>query len=583
MISGRAAIGIAVVMMVLSFAVLVPGNSVPATRAVNTGDGLSGGGDLDDDLTLVAVLSTDLAGGVTTSASGLQFLTGEIGFLTCATGQINKYIASGAVECATDSTAAGGSAVVLDLGDDGDDSTDLNKITTSGDDNGIFTEPVADQVFIDLHFNWPGADTSTALVADSVSSVTVAGAERVRFLTTEVRLGTNSLSWGPTLAGTDYSISRIDANTASLNADLRLREQNAGQTAELDFFELNANGGLFLGLTAPDNLTTTQLYVLPSIDGAADSVLTTDGAGSLTWTGKGAGGGGGDGDTVIVLDLGDDGDDSAALTKIITTGDASNAAQEISADELTICFACPWSGGSATSTLAALATTSTASATAAALASDGANCAAGQSASGVDTLGASQGCTDTEEEAQVGTTDVTGNADDDEVLIGSASNAAAWVGMPNCAASSSKLLYNVTSTAFTCGTDAGAGAGGSAITLDLGDDDGDDSTDLNEIATTGGGAIATLDAADKLLLCFSCVWPGGAATSTLSTTSTGAATAASLAANGANCGAGEWARRAWTLSGPLRTAHRTTTLLTTTQRCRTRSPSAMPGRLTRTP
>ena len=99
MISGRAAIGIAVVMMVLSFAVLVPGNSVPATRAINTGDGLSGGGDLDDDLTLVSDLAATLVGGVTTSASGLQFVSADFGLLTCASGEIQKTTAALAWEC----------------------------------------------------------------------------------------------------------------------------------------------------------------------------------------------------------------------------------------------------------------------------------------------------------------------------------------------------------------------------------------------------------------------------------------------------------------------------------------------------
>jgi hypothetical protein len=55
----------------------------------------------------------------------------------------------------------GGSAITLDLGDDGgDDSTDLTEIATSGDTNSIFTMPSADKLFIDASQNWPTADAA---------------------------------------------------------------------------------------------------------------------------------------------------------------------------------------------------------------------------------------------------------------------------------------------------------------------------------------------------------------------------------------------------------------------------------------
>lgn len=70
------------------------------------------------------------------------------------------------------------------------------------------------------------------------------------------------------------------------------------------------------------------------------------------------------------------------------------------------------------------------------------------------------------------------------------------------------------------------GSGGSAIILDLGDDSGNDSTDLNEIATTGDtNNIFTLPSADKLLINLGLNWPS-------------ADTADALSANGANCSTG---------------------------------------------
>lgn len=67
----------------------------------------------------------------------------------------------------------GGSAITLDLGDDGgDDSTDLGEIAITGDTNSIFTEPANDKLLIDVSNNWPTADSAddldcTGCVGDS--------------------------------------------------------------------------------------------------------------------------------------------------------------------------------------------------------------------------------------------------------------------------------------------------------------------------------------------------------------------------------------------------------------------------------
>jgi hypothetical protein len=59
----------------------------------------------------------------------------------------------------------GGSAITLDLGDDGgNDSTDLTEIATSGDTNSIFTMPSADKLLIDVSQNWPTADVADSAV-----------------------------------------------------------------------------------------------------------------------------------------------------------------------------------------------------------------------------------------------------------------------------------------------------------------------------------------------------------------------------------------------------------------------------------
>lgn len=58
----------------------------------------------------------------------------------------------------------------------------------------------------------------------------------------------------------------------------------AGNTCEVRFRELLANGVNYTGFKAPDAIAANAMYTLPSADGAAGQVLATSGAGALSWT-----------------------------------------------------------------------------------------------------------------------------------------------------------------------------------------------------------------------------------------------------------------------------------------------------------
>lgn len=66
----------------------------------------------------------------------------------------------------------------------------------------------------------------------------------------------------------------------------------SGQTGELRFYELLANGTNYAGFKSADNLSANLIWRLPTADGSSGQVLQTDGAGNLSF---GAGGGGGSG------------------------------------------------------------------------------------------------------------------------------------------------------------------------------------------------------------------------------------------------------------------------------------------------
>jgi len=57
----------------------------------------------------------------------------------------------------------------------------------------------------------------------------------------------------------------------------------AGQTSEIRFKELAANGGNYVALKAPSSIAANVSFVLPSSDGSANHVIKTDGAGNLSF------------------------------------------------------------------------------------------------------------------------------------------------------------------------------------------------------------------------------------------------------------------------------------------------------------
>ena len=109
------------------------------------------------------------------------------------------------------------------------------------------------------------------------------------------------------------------------------------------------------------------------------------------------------------------------------------------------------------------------------------------------------------------------NDTDDEVLLGTGGAGYKGVNIPECVATS-KLQYTDSANAFTCVVDSGGV--GQTITLDLADDASNESTTINEIATSGDtNDIFTEPSADKLLIDLSQNWPTADA-ATLATTAT---------------------------------------------------------------
>jgi hypothetical protein len=79
----------------------------------------------------------------------------------------------------------------------------------------------------------------------------------------------------------------VDTNYALyLARSLNLTPFNtsAGNTSELRFYELAANGTTYVGFKAGDNIANSVIWTLPTTDGANGGVIITSGAGVLSWS-----------------------------------------------------------------------------------------------------------------------------------------------------------------------------------------------------------------------------------------------------------------------------------------------------------
>ena len=213
--------------------------------------------------------------------------------ITCGgTDKISAVSALGVFTCSTDATGAGGSAIVLDLGDDAaDESTDLTEIATTGDTNSIFTEPAADKLLIAVGNNWPTADAATALSANGANcaagsyalGVDAAGvSESCTDATTEIdsAISThtgNASAHHTATADTNLTQEEVEDFAGALITD------GTGTHTDIAFTYQDATGDVDIVVDTLPNLTGT----LDVDSGGTGAVSLTDG-GILLGSGTGA-------------------------------------------------------------------------------------------------------------------------------------------------------------------------------------------------------------------------------------------------------------------------------------------------------
>ncbi len=123
-------------------------------------------------------------------------------------------------------------------------------------------------------FNLPNA-SATARGLVSTSTQTFAGVKT---------FNNNSIFNGSVGIGTatpSASLHVVPSTAAALRIDPY--GTMAGNTGEIRFQELAANGTNYTGFKAPDSLTANTVYALPTADGTSGQLLQTNGSGALAW------------------------------------------------------------------------------------------------------------------------------------------------------------------------------------------------------------------------------------------------------------------------------------------------------------
>ncbi|MEK7795156.1 MAG: hypothetical protein AAB353_11530, partial [Candidatus Hydrogenedentota bacterium] len=93
---------------------------------------------------------------------------------------------------------------------------------------------------------------------------------------------------GNTGIGTTTPANKLDVFGGAIAAgSIGSGTGNAGQVR---FYDLGTSGNNFVAFRAPDSIAADVVWSLPAVDGGSGNVLSTDGAGSLTWVAAGGSG-----------------------------------------------------------------------------------------------------------------------------------------------------------------------------------------------------------------------------------------------------------------------------------------------------
>lgn len=217
--------------------------------------------------------------GLTSAADKLPYFTGS------GTASVADFTAAG--RALIDDADAATQRATLGLGTIATQAANSVSIT-GGSITGITDLVVAD--------GGTGVSTLTGLVKGNGTSAFTAAAQGTDYWApggTDVAVadgGTGSstastarTALGAAASGANSDLTALSGIAAAAGIVMNPHNTSTGNTSEIRFLELAANGTNYVGFKAPDTIAANKIWVLPVADGSANQCLVTDGSLALSF------------------------------------------------------------------------------------------------------------------------------------------------------------------------------------------------------------------------------------------------------------------------------------------------------------
>jgi len=252
----------------------------------------SAGIDLNGNLD-VATQATDILM-IDNNAAALEIKEGSNAYLTMVTTNSGEKITLGK-KLEAGSVEIEGSAFDIDGGD-------ISAATISGSLTWSAAQNLNSQALTNVDINSGSVDGATIGAASPSTIVGTTITANTSLLPDAVGgadIGSTSAEWGDVFIADDKAIKlgndqdfTIEYDEDGLNTTrvvaaggvtMSPHGTSAGNTTEMRFLELAANGNNYTGFKAPDSVTGTSVYQMPPAYPASNKILQSTDAGILTW------------------------------------------------------------------------------------------------------------------------------------------------------------------------------------------------------------------------------------------------------------------------------------------------------------
>ena len=279
----------------LTFVTTNSGEKIVADKSIEANAGIDLDGDLDASTQATNVSIID------NTAAALDIKEGStsyLKFVTTNSGEkitLGKKLEAGSVEIE-------GSAFDIDGGD-------ISAATISGSLTWSAAQNLNSQALTNVDINSGSVDGATIGAASPSTIVGTTITANTSLLPDAVGgadIGSTSAEWGDVFIADDKAIKLGNDQDFTIEYDedgldttrvvaaggvtMSPHGTSSGNTTELRFLELAANGNNYAGFKAPDSITGTSVYTLPAAFPASNKILQSTDAGVLTWETAASGG-----------------------------------------------------------------------------------------------------------------------------------------------------------------------------------------------------------------------------------------------------------------------------------------------------